>query len=43
MKIKRKWVEIFDLNYVFNSNDMACRKRGHLGMDHVYDCHNTDH
>ena len=36
MKIKGKWVEIIDLNFVVHSNEMACRKKGRLGMDHVY-------
>ena len=36
MKIKEKWVEIIDLNFVVQSNEMAFRKRGHLGLDHIY-------
>ena len=35
MKIKGKWVEIIDLNFVVNSNEMACRKWGRLGLYHV--------
>ena len=28
-------VEIINLNLLVNSNEMACRKRGRLGLDHI--------
>ena len=36
MKMTDILVEIIDLNFVVHPNYMACRKRGRLGLDHVY-------
>ena len=35
MKMKEKSVEIIYLNFVVHSNDIACRRRGRPGLDHV--------
>ena len=35
MKMKGKSVEKLTYNLVFHSNNMACRKKGRLGMDPV--------
>ena len=35
MKIKGTWVEIIYLKKFVQSNEMACRKMGRLGLDHV--------